>query len=101
MRRILSASRVPKVAVSPIVGGQALKGPAAKLMTELGLEASPLGVAKHLRDVLTHFVLDHVDQAYQDAISDLGLRTLVTGTVMLNRADRAHLAGEILAFVEK
>ena len=101
MRRILSASRVPKVAVSPIVGGQALKGPAAKLMTELGLEVSPLGVARHLQDVLTHFVLDHVDQAYQDAVSDLGLRTLVTGTVMLSRTDRANLARELLAFVER
>lgn len=101
MRRILSASRVPRVAVSPIVGGQALKGPAAKLMTELGLEVSPLGVARHLQEVLTHFVLDHVDQSYQDAISDLRLRTLVTGTVMLSRADRANLAGELLAFVER
>jgi LPPG:FO 2-phospho-L-lactate transferase len=101
MRRILSASRVPKVAVSPIVGGQALKGPAAKLMAELGLEVSPLGVARQLRDVLTHFVLDHVDQAYQDAISDLGLRTLVTGTVMLSRADRANLGRELLEFAAR
>ena len=99
MRRILAASRAPRIAVSPIVGGQALKGPAAKLMAELGLEVSPLGVARHLNDVLTHFVLDHVDQAFQDAVTDLGLQPLVTGTVMLNDDDRVKLAGEILDFV--
>ncbi len=98
MRRIIAASRVPKIAVSPIVGGAALKGPAAKLMAELGQDVSPVGVARHLQDVLTGFVLDHVDQAYQDAISDLGLRSLVTGTVMLNDEDRIRLAREVLAF---
>ncbi|GAB4454983.1 MAG: 2-phospho-L-lactate transferase [Anaerolineae bacterium] len=98
MRRIIAASRVPKIAVSPIVGGAALKGPAAKLMAELGQDVSPLGVARHLQDVLTGFVLDHVDQAYQEAVSELGLRSLVTGTVMLNDEDRVRLAREVLAF---
>jgi LPPG:FO 2-phospho-L-lactate transferase len=98
MRRIIAASRAPKVAVSPIVGGQALKGPAAKIMTELSMEVSPVGVARHLREVLTGFVLDHVDEAYQDMITDMGLRTLVTGTVMLNNEDRVKLAREVLDF---
>lgn len=96
--RIIAASRVPKIAVSPIVGGAALKGPAAKIMTELGMEVSPIGVAQHLKEVLTGFVLDHVDQAYQDEITDLGLRTLVTGTIMSNNEDRIRLAQEVLDF---
>lgn len=98
MRRIIAASRVPKIAVSPIVGGAALKGPAAKLMAELGQDVSPVGVARHLQDVLTGFVLDHVDQAHQAAVEELGLRTLVTGTVMLNDEDRVRLAREVLDF---
>jgi LPPG:FO 2-phospho-L-lactate transferase len=98
MRRIIAASRVPKIGVSPIVGGAALKGPAAKLMKELGLEVSPIGVARHLSDVLTGFVLDQVDQAHQEAISTLGLQTLVTGTVMRNDEDRVRLAREVLQF---
>lgn len=98
MRRIIAASRVPKIAVSPIVGGAALKGPAAKLMAELGQDVSPLGVARHLQDVLTGFVLDHVDQAYQEAVSELGLRSLVMGTVMVSDEDRVRLAREVLAF---
>lgn len=98
LRRIISATRVPKIAVSPIVGGQAIKGPAAKMMTELGMEVSPTGVARHLSDVLTGFVLDHLDEVHQEAISEFGLRTLVTGTVMMNNADRTKLAEEVLEF---
>lgn len=98
MRRIIAASRVPRIAVSPIVGGAALKGPAAKLMKELGQEVSPTGVARHLNDVVTGFVLDHVDQAHQEAINALGLRTFVTGTVMLNDEDRVRLARDVLEF---
>jgi LPPG:FO 2-phospho-L-lactate transferase len=98
MRRILTAGRAPKIAVSPIVGGQALKGPAAKLMAELGLEVSAAGVARYLREVLTGFVLDTVDAGQQAAIEALGLKALVTGTVMLNNEDRAQLAREVLQF---
>jgi LPPG:FO 2-phospho-L-lactate transferase len=98
IRRIITASRVPKIGVSPIVGGTALKGPAAKLMNELGIEVSPTGVARHLGNVLTGFVLDHVDQVHQDPITDLGLRTLVTRAIMVNNEDRVRLAKEVLTF---
>lgn len=98
LRRILAAARVPRIAVSPIVGGEALKGPAAKMMRELGMEVSALAVARHLREVLSGFVLDHVDEAQQEAITDLGLRTLVTGTVMVNNEDKSRLAEETLTF---
>jgi len=98
LRRVIAAARAPKVAVSPIVKGEALKGPAAKMMQELGMEVSPLGVARYLREVLTGFVLDHLDEAHQEAISDLGLRTLVTGTVMTGPKSRVALAREVLEF---
>ncbi|MDX1523920.1 MAG: 2-phospho-L-lactate transferase [Anaerolineae bacterium] len=98
LRRIIAASRAPKIGVSPIVGGEAIKGPAAKLMAELGLEVSPVGVARHLQDVLTGFVIDHVDQAHQDALTDMGLRTLVTATVMQTPSDRIRLADQVLEF---
>jgi LPPG:FO 2-phospho-L-lactate transferase len=98
MRRILVASRVPRVGVSPIVKGEALKGPAAKMMIELGMEVSSVGVAHHLQDVLTNFVIDHLDERHQDAISDMGLRTLVTATIMNNDQAKIKLAQEILEF---
>jgi LPPG:FO 2-phospho-L-lactate transferase len=97
-RRIIAACRVPKLAVSPIIKGEALKGPAAKMLSELGMEVSAAGVARHLQDVLSGFVIDHLDEKHQDAITDLGLRTLVTATVMNNDQDRIRLAQEVLDF---
>ena len=98
MRRVLAASRSPKIAVSPLIKGQALKGPAAKLMKELNMDVSATGVAHYLREVLTGFVIDHADQAEEEAIANLGLRTLVTGTVMTSNETKVQLAQEILAF---
>lgn len=98
MRRVLAASRSPKIAVSPLIKGQALKGPAAKLMKELNMDVSATGVAHYLREVLTGFVIDHADQAEEEAITNLGLRTLVTGTVMTSNETKVQLAQEILAF---
>ncbi|MCS7259985.1 MAG: 2-phospho-L-lactate transferase [Anaerolineae bacterium] len=99
VRDILSAVRAPRVAISPIVAGQALKGPAAKMMHELNLEVSPVTVAAHYRDVLTGFVLDHRDAAYATTITaQMGICTLVTDIVMHDALARARLAREILQF---
>jgi LPPG:FO 2-phospho-L-lactate transferase len=98
MRRIIAASPVPKIAVSPIIKGDAIKGPAAKMMRELGLEVSPVGVARHLKDVLTGIVIDYLDEQYLNPLTDLGLRTLVTGTIMTSLESRISLAGTVLDF---
>jgi LPPG:FO 2-phospho-L-lactate transferase len=90
----------PIVAVSPIVGGQALKGPAAKMLAELGLEVSALAVAKYYanRALLHGFVLDHRDADLHRPIEDLGVRVLVTDTVMKSTGDKQRLALQVLAF---
>jgi LPPG:FO 2-phospho-L-lactate transferase len=88
MRELLQKARVPKIAVSPIVGGEAIKGPAAKMFQELGMEASAFQVAKLFRGTIDRFVLDRVDEAQARNIKDLGLRVWVTGTIMQNEADR-------------
>jgi LPPG:FO 2-phospho-L-lactate transferase len=99
LRRMVAASRAPKVAVSPIVGGEAIKGPAAKMMRELGMDASPVGVAGHYQDLLTGFVLDRQDEAHKTAIAfDLGIRALTTSTIMSTDDDRVRLAREVLEF---
>ncbi len=100
LSRMISAVKVPKIGVSPIVKGEALKGPAAKMMTELGMEVSAVGVANHLKDVLTGFVIDHLDEQHQDAITDMGLRTLVTATIMTNNEAKVGLAEEVLGFAK-
>ncbi len=91
----------PAVAVSPIVGGQALKGPAAKMMAELGAEVTALGVARHYGSLLAGFVLDRTDAPLAPAIAALGPRVVVTDTVMNDKAGRARLAAEVLDMVEK
>jgi LPPG:FO 2-phospho-L-lactate transferase len=86
------------VAVSGIVGGKALKGPADRMLTSLGHESSALGVARIYADLATDFVLDNVDVDLAPAIEALGLRTHVTDTIMTDDAARARLAAECLAW---
>lgn len=100
IRDALLETAAPKVGVSPIVGGQAIKGPAAKIMTELGLEVSPVGVARHLQAVLTGWVIDTIDHAHQDALEAMGLQILITETIMQSNEDRVKLAHEILGWAE-
>ncbi len=86
------------VAVSPIVGGQAIKGPAAKMLAELGMEVTAASVAAHYAGLLRGFVLDDVDSALKPGIENDALPVLVTNTMMRTDADRARLAQEVLDF---
>ena len=102
MRARLAAARAGgarTAAVSPIVGGRALKGPADRMLASLGHEASALGVARLYADFVEVFVLDAVDAALAPDIEALGLRALVTDTVMSDDASRAQLAAEVLGAV--
>ncbi len=90
---------VPIAAVSPIIGGQAIKGPAAKMFRELGVEPSALAVAQHYGGLVTHFVLDRLDAEQESAIQSLGMKTLVTNTIMQSVEDRIRLAAEVVEFV--
>ena len=81
-----------RVAVSPIVGGQAIKGPAAKMMGELGIESSCVGVAKQYQGLCDVFVLDDVDSDRAGDVEDLGMRAAVTNTMMITDADKVRLA---------
>ena len=100
MARFLEARRVPVIAVSPIVGGVALKGPAAKMMGELGIEPTAAGIAAHYGDMLDGLVIDTADAALAGAIEARGPRVLVTGTVMRSRDDKTRLAEAVVAFAE-
>ena len=93
--KVIGKINKPVIAISPIIGGQAVKGPAAKMYSELGIEPSALAVAEHYRGLLTGFVLDHVDEKLAKAIST---KTFVTDTLMKNMADRSRLAGDVLHF---
>jgi LPPG:FO 2-phospho-L-lactate transferase len=92
------ASGTPVVAVSGIVGGRALKGPADRMLASLGHEPSALGVARLYAGLATGFMLDPIDAHLAPGIEQLGLRTLVTDTIMVDDPSRARVAAEVLAF---
>ena len=85
-----------RVAVSPIVGGKAVRGPAAKMMQELGYESSAFSVAQMYQDLCDVFVIDNADKDYVQLIQELGLRVLCTNTIMIELEDKIRLAQEIL-----
>ncbi len=91
----------PVIAVSPIIGGKAVKGPAAKMYTELGIQPSALAVAKHYGSLLTGFVLDNIDRAQAEAVLAMGVQLLVTNTMMTTSAERCRLAQEVIEFGSK
>jgi LPPG:FO 2-phospho-L-lactate transferase len=84
-------------AISGIVGGKALKGPADRMLASLGHEPTALGVARGYVGLIDIFVLDTVDAGLTPEVEALGLRTVVTDTIMTDDASRARLAREVLA----
>jgi LPPG:FO 2-phospho-L-lactate transferase len=84
------------VAVSPIVGGSPIKGPADKLMRGLGMEVSPIGVARCYRDFLDVMVIDERDSHLLPAIEDLGIPAVATNTIMRDSQAKAALARVVL-----
>lgn len=89
--------RADTVAVSPIVGGQAIKGPAARLLVELGHEASVVGVARLYAPLAATLVIDDVDAASAPAVEDEGMRCVVTDTIMNDPTRAESLARAVLA----
>lgn len=96
--RVVKQMEKPVIAVSPIIGGEAVKGPAAKMYKELGIEPSALAVAKHYHTILTGFVLDNTDKIYIDQVEAMNIRTRAADTLMKNVEDRARLAQDVLHF---
>ncbi len=101
MREALKLSPATTVAVSPIVGGQALKGPAAQMLAGLGHEVSAYGVAAIYAGIIDGLIIDRVDASLAPRIEALGLQVHVTETVMRSNDDRAELARTSLAFAQR
>jgi LPPG:FO 2-phospho-L-lactate transferase len=95
LRSHLSGRRV--VAVSPLVGGRALKGPTVEMLRQLGEEATALGMARRYADVATDFVLDSQDRPFAGAIAALGLHPHVLDTVMTSAGQADRVAAAVIA----
>lgn len=100
MREALLASSAPRIGVSGIIGGKALRGPADRMLTSLGHESSALGVARLYEGLLDRFVIDERDEALAPAIEALGMEASVLPTVMRSDDDRASLAQALLELGE-
>jgi LPPG:FO 2-phospho-L-lactate transferase len=92
MREAMAAAKAPKVAISPIIAGVALKGPADRMLASLGHEATALGVARMYAGMVDRFVLDEADAALAPTVQELGMAVSVLPTIMRTDADRAALA---------
>lgn len=98
LRAEIGRSSVARVAISPIVAGQAIKGPTAKIMAELGMAVNQAGIARHYQGLVDGLVLDHADAAEVAAVEALGIRAVTTSTVMRSLQDRVELARFALDF---
>ncbi|MBM3526640.1 MAG: 2-phospho-L-lactate transferase [Alphaproteobacteria bacterium] len=101
MRDTLLGRCIPVVAVSPVVGGNAVKGPLAKMMRERGMDVSPLGVARHYGSLVSGWIVDDADRALAPAIEALGCRVRVCNTMMHAIEDKTQLAREAVDFALK
>jgi len=104
MWQALSGAGAPIIAVSPIVAGMAIKGPAAKMMEELKMPVSALAVARHYSErypgLLSGFVIDQSDAAQEAGIREMGMAVAVTNTIMQSRQDKRELARFVLRMAE-
>jgi LPPG:FO 2-phospho-L-lactate transferase len=100
MREALVAAPAPRIGVSGIVAGKALRGPADRMLTSLGHESSALGVARLYEGLVGHFVIDRADEALVPAIEALGMGVSALPTVMRDEEDRASLAQSLLGLGE-
>ncbi len=94
VREALRACRAPVIAVSPIIGGKAVKGPTAKIMAELGLPVGAAAIARHYEDILDIFIVDEADAR---EVERLGIPVTLSKTLMLTIEDREALAKAVLA----
>ena len=98
MKALLRRRGVPVVAVTPLIGGKALKGAAGKMMRELGRELSARSIAGEYLRLIDGFVLDSEDAALLESVRSLGIAAIAVPTVMRSLDDRVVLAQEVLDF---
>lgn len=91
----------PKIAVSPIINGGAVKGPAAKMMEELGIPSTALAIANHYKQFIDAIVIDHSDSELLEEIEGAGVKVFITNTVMHTLEHKVALANDCLNFIDE
>lgn len=97
VRELLAARRTDVVAVSPIIAGAALKGPADRLLREMGYDVSCVGVAKYYQGLIGTLIIDEVDAEHADAVADTGCQVVIAPTIMREPTSASALAKAVLS----
>jgi LPPG:FO 2-phospho-L-lactate transferase len=97
IRAALRETKARILGISPIVGGKTVKGPADKLMKSSGIDASAIGVARFYKDFLDVLIIDKVDAQLAPQVRSLGIKPIVTQTLMKTMADKVHLARKAIS----
>lgn len=92
----LRASRAPKVAVSPLIGGHTVKGPADRMLESRGLQPSPLGLADYYGDLVDSFVIDRIDNGFTGQLRDQGFAVIEDDILMHSLEDKVRLAEAVI-----
>jgi len=100
IKKLISNFKGKRIAVSPIVGRQAIKGPAAKMMRELKEDASATGVAKHYKGLCDLFIIDTADSSEAEAIEKLGMEVHITSIIMNSSQEKINLAREVINLID-
>ena len=101
IRKELSLRKEKVVAVSPIIGNEALSGPASKYMRAMGIESSPIGIASHYADIVSNLVISESDKEYENQIRNIGVNVYKTNIIMDNEQDEINLSNYILNLFNK
>ena len=101
IRKELSLRKEKVVAVSPIIGNEALSGPASKYMRAMGIESSPIGIASHYADIVSNLVISESDKEYENQIRNIGVNVYKTNIIMDNEKDEINLSNYILNLFNK
>ena len=101
IKSYIQSSAAPVIAVSPIVAGKALRGPAAKIMNEMGIPVTVASVAQHYQPLIDGLIIDERDKTMASEIQSMGIEVEVTNTIMKTDADKIQLAQDLIVFSQK
>ena len=101
IKQTLMHSNKPRVAVSPIIGRDSVKGPTAKIMREMGLEVNVMTIANHYENLIDGLIIDNTDEEYIQAIESFGIKVKVTNILMHDNDDKTRLAEEAIEFLNE
>ena len=101
IKQTIMQSNKPRVAVSPIIGGDSVKGPTAKIMEEMGLEVNVMTIANHYENLIDGLIIDNTDEEYIQAIESSGIKVKVSNILMNNNDDKTRLAEEAIEFLNE